>query len=92
MVEKNYKLEVYWVSLWIFGFIDYWTLGSWIASLVSITAYMMLIAKRRICFTLWIISNGFFIIHNFALGEYTYVILWIAYIALSMYGLLTWKA
>ena len=63
----------------------------WIITLVSIIGVVLNIKMNRWGFACWIVSNIFWIYHNYKKKEYAQSCLFTIYLGLAIYGFLTWK-
>lgn len=69
--------------------------------LVEILTYVMMVIalvgsylnakQRREGFLLWMITNGFWIIHNLTVSEYAQSILYAANMVIAIMGFINWK-
>lgn len=68
---------------------------------VEILTYVMMVIalvgsylnakQRREGFLLWMITNGFWIIHNLTVSEYAQAILYAANMVIAIMGFINWK-
>lgn len=59
--------------------------------LIAITGAILNIFKKRQCFLFWIVSNGFWAQHNFRIGEYEQVVVFVVFIIVSIWGWFNWR-
>ena len=69
--------------------------------LVEILTYVMMVIalfgsylnakQRREGYLLWMLTNGFWIIHNLAVSEFAQAILYLANMVISIMGFVNWK-
>jgi len=64
---------------------------TWLISILAIVGVILNIKKYRICFAIWLVTNGFWALHNLAIGEHAQAALFGIYFALSVYGLFEWE-
>jgi hypothetical protein len=64
---------------------------TWIIFVLAIVGVVLNIRKHWSCFAIWLITNGFWAVHNLLIGQYAQAVLFGVYFGLSIYGLLAWK-
>ena len=64
---------------------------TWILTAISIAGVILNIKHNRICFILWIISNGFWVIIDFQKKIPAQGFLFLIYFGLAVWGLFAWK-
>ncbi len=64
---------------------------SWIVTILSIVGVILNIKKLRICFVIWIVTNGFWMIYDFVNGLYSQSLLFLIYLILAVWGVIEWK-
>jgi len=63
---------------------------NWFILVIALAGLVLNILKKRECFLLWIISNGYWIYHNHQIGETVQAILFAVFAFFSFWGLMIW--
>lgn len=65
---------------------------AWIIAGASIIGTWLNVKKNRVCFWIWLFTNGFWCIYDLAIGAYAQASIFAVYFALSIKGLIEWRA
>ncbi len=63
----------------------------WVTALASLVAVWLNIKKRAVCFAIWAVTNATWTVVDFTHGIYAQAALQLAYLGLSIYGLVKWS-
>ena len=63
----------------------------WMMAGVALFGTYLNLKKNRAGFALWMISNLYWMIHNFSIDEYAQCLLYAAFLGLAIWGFLAWK-
>jgi len=64
---------------------------TWIITILALIGSILNIKKRRECFILWILTNLYWIIHDFRIGEQAQGVLFMTYSIFSIWGFIEWS-
>lgn len=64
---------------------------SWLISALAMVGVVLNIYKIRFCFWIWLCTNTFFCVLDFAAGLYAQAFLFAVYTVLAIWGLVQWK-
>ncbi len=62
----------------------------WVVTAVAILGTILNVKKIPMGFTLWIITNVFYVVHNIQIGQKQQALLFAVYLGLAVWGLVTW--
>jgi len=62
-----------------------------IVTAVALVGLIFNIRRRRVCFVLWLLSNGYWCYYNFAAGEYAQAVLFAVFFVVSIIGFFAWR-
>jgi nicotinamide riboside transporter PnuC len=63
----------------------------WIVTGASVVGTVLNIKKKRICFFIWFVTNSLWCIYDFAVGSYAQSALFLVYVVLAVWGIISWK-
>ncbi len=63
----------------------------WAAAIASVVAVWLNIKRRALCFAIWAVTNATWAAVDFMRGIYPQAALQLAYLGLSIYGLVKWS-
>ena len=64
---------------------------TWLIAFIAIMGVWLNIKKRWQCFVLWLISNGWWMLHNMRIGEYAQAVVFFVMFMFSIYGAYKWQ-
>jgi nicotinamide riboside transporter PnuC len=64
---------------------------TWILTILSIAGTVLNIKKHKLCFALWIFTNGAWCIYDFSIAAYAQSALFFVYFLLAIWGLWEWR-
>ena len=64
---------------------------SWLISALALVGVVLNIYKIRYCFWIWLCTNSFFCVLDFAAGLYAQAALFAVYAVLAVWGLVRWR-
>jgi len=65
-----------------------WT---WFLTILSLTATILNIKKKKVCFFIWLITDALWCIIDFKAGIYSQSMLQLTYFGLSIWGIIEWR-
>ncbi len=67
-----------------------WTVLSWIMTAIAFTGTIINAEKNKWGFIFWVVSNVYFCVRFFVIGEYAQSLLFFAYFILAIRGIISW--
>lgn len=67
-----------------------WTTLSWVMTAIAFTGTLINAEKNKLGFVFWLVSNLYFCIRFFYIGEYAQSMLFFAYFILAIRGIISW--
>jgi hypothetical protein len=64
----------------------------WIVFVIALIGAVLNIVKLRWCFVLWLVSNGFWLVHNIAAGDFPQAACYAIFFVISIWGFVAWKS
>jgi hypothetical protein len=63
----------------------------WIITGLSVIGTVLNIKKKRICFYIWLCTNSTWCIYDFVIGSFAQSALFLVYVGLAIWGIISWK-
>lgn len=64
---------------------------NWIMAAMALAGTILNIKKQKYGFAFWIVSNGYWCIHNILIQEYAQAFLYFIFFLLAIWGLISWS-
>lgn len=62
----------------------------WVIATIAVIGVVYNVRKNRLCFVLWLVTNGFWFYRNIRIGEYGQAVTFAAFFGVCLYGIFAW--
>jgi nicotinamide mononucleotide transporter len=63
----------------------------WVVTAASLAGTILNIKKKRICFSIWLVTNSLWCAYDFHIGAYAQSSLFLIYVGLAIWGIIEWR-